>query len=197
MTVSQVARRLGLQQPLEEDDRWLVEQALIDAQSDLEAYLGRPVTPQSWTETGLVRFPDPDRWDLVNSPVVEIVSETAELDEDGVATGAWTVAYTAGLDGAGDPVLEPLRRYVRTAALYAPEVRALFRRLAPEAARQVVSLSVEGQSVTYADTYAASGKPGELGSPPLLASCDRWRVAGRRVFQRRTPRVRTSWDYWW
>lgn len=195
--VTDVARRLGLTLPLDDDDAWLIEQALIDAQSDLEAYLGRPVTPQTFTETGLIRFPEPDPWQLANYPVVAITTVTPETHLDGQPTGRFTVTYVAGLDGADDPELEPLRRFVRTHAIYSPDIRALYRRLAPEQARQVASLSVEGQAVTYTDTFAASGQPGAPGTLPTLASCDRWRIAGRRVFQRRTPRWRDDWYREW
>jgi hypothetical protein len=181
---------------LDEDDRWTLEQALLDAQADLEAYLGRPITPRAYTETGLIRHLSPDEWELSNYPLVAVTDVAAEMDEDG-PTGFYTVEYTAGLDGANDPDLVPLRRFVRAHAMYSTDVRALYRRLSPEASRMVTAMSVEGQSVTYSDTYAASGQPGAPGTLPTLASCDRWRLSGRRVFQRRTPRFRNVWDYWW
>ncbi len=203
--VTDVARQLGLPQPLGEDDRWLIERAIGDAQSDLEAYLGRAATPQTYTETGLIEYTN--GWRLQNAPVLSVTSATPENDTSGQPTGLYTVVYVAGLDGAADPELEPLRRFVRTHAIYSTDVQALFRRVAPERARLVEQSSVEGQSVTYADTYAVTGEPGS-GSPgalPTLASCDRWRIAGRRVFQRPTPYVEPwPWEYhdwrwreWW
>lgn len=186
--VDEVARRLGLPQPLEETDRWIIEQALTDAQADLEAYLGRSVTPATYTQTGM--WPVNGQYDLPQYPVISIVSTTPEVEPaTGMTTGTFTVTYIAGLDAENDPTLEPIRRFIRTHATYSPEVQALFRRLAPEEARRVMSLGVEGQNVTYADTYqvdanaTATGMPGAL---PTFKSCDRWRLAGRRVVQGRT-----------
>lgn len=196
VSASDVARQLGLPQPLSEDDQWSLERAIGDAQSDLEAYLGRAATPQTFTETGLIAYPG--GWRLKHAPVLSVVSATAETDTSGRPTGLYTVEYVAGLDGVTDPELEPLRRFVRAHAIYSPEIQIMFRQVAPERARLVEQVAVEGQSVTYVDSYAAPGAPGS-GSPgalPTLASCDRWRIAGRRVFQRPTPFFETwPWAY--
>jgi hypothetical protein len=201
----QIARRLGLPQPLDERDRWLIEQAITDAQADLEAYLGRPITAQTYTETGML--PVNGQYVLTYWPVIAITSTTAETDSDtGAPTGLYTVVYTAGLDGVTDPELEPLRRFVRTHTLYSETVQGVLRRLMPESARKVASLGVEGQNVTYADVYTVAGNATELGLPgalPTFKSCDRWRLAGRRVVQPLT-RAAESWPYettynsgWW
>lgn len=185
VTPEEVARRLGLPQPLSEQDRWTVEQALTDAQSDLEAYLGRPVTPQTYTETGLRPY-IAGNYRLKYAPVISMISATAEVDTANRPTGYYTVTYVAGLDGLADPVLGPIRRFTRTHAMYSPEVQLLFRRLRPDAARRITSLGLEGQNVGYSDTYAVSDKATEMGFPgglPTLKSCDRWRLAGRRVVQ--------------
>jgi hypothetical protein len=196
VTVEEVARRLGLPQPLEESDRWQIEQAIKDAQSDLEAYLGRQVTAQTYTQTGML--PIAGQYKLTHWPVIEIVSTTAETDPDtGAPTGRYTVVYTAGLDALTDPELEPIRRFVRTHALYSPLVQGVFRRLAPQAAQRVSSLGVEGQSVTYTDTYVTDPQATAMGLPgalPSLKSCDRWRLAGRRVHQVDT-RVSDVWPF--
>lgn len=195
VTVEEVARRLGLPQPLDEPDRWLIEQALADAQADLEAYLGRPVTPVTHTERV---FPPP--WGplpLREHPVIEVLSQTPEVDGGGTPTGWLVVVYVAGLDGADDPELAPLRRFVRTHAMYSAEVRALWRRLVPDAARTVTSVSVEGQGITFADTHQVASDASEKGLPgglPTLTSCDRWRVARRRVAQSPT-RVCAPWPF--
>ena len=192
-----VARRLGVEQPLDERDRWLIEQAIADAQSDLEAYLGRSVTPTTYTESGLWRSYD-GRYTLTYWPLIAIVSATAETHpESGQPTGYYTVMYTAGLDARTDPELAPIRRLVMLHALYSPMVQALYRRLAPTEARRIDSLNVEGQGVTYEDTYAVDAKATELGLPgalPSFKTCDRWRLAGRRVVQGRT-RVDGPWPY--
>jgi hypothetical protein len=208
---AEIARRLGVSQPLEEDDRWLLEAALIDAQADLEAYLGRAVTPRTYVDEHVRRreWPGADEWKLANAPIVSITSAVEETDTDGAPTGLYRVTYVAGLDGANDPELEPLRRYVRTHAIYSPGVQAWYRRTAPDLARTVTSVAVEGQSVSWSDNFpspvpgqqagqeAGAARPGSL---PTLASCDRWRVAGRRVFQRETPPPRwpdRDWAYEW
>jgi hypothetical protein len=208
---AEIARRLGVSQPLEEDDRWLLEAALIDAQSDLEAYLGRAVVPRTYVDEHVQRYvgPGADDWRLANWPVVSIAEVTEEEDTDGSPTGLWRVTYVAGLDGAADPELEPLRRYVRVHAIYSPGVQAWYRRTAPDLARTVTSVSVEGQSVSWSDNFPPP-LPGQMagkeagqtapGSLPTLASCDRWRIAGRRVFQRTTPPPRwpyRDWAYEW
>lgn len=190
-----IARRLGLPQPLDERDRWIIEQAIIDAQADLEAYLGRPITAQQYTQTGML--PVGGDYNLTHWPVIAIISTTAETGPDGRPTGLFTVVYTAGLDGVNDPELEPIRRFVRAHALYSDGVQALFRRLAPDQARKVTSLGVEGQNVTYADTYAVAADAAQVGLPgalPTFKSVDRWRLAGRRVHQ---PPTRTTelWPY--
>jgi len=201
--VEDVARRLGIPQPLEEEDRWRIEQALLDAQADLEAYLGRPVTPHTYTESGL--WPVyPGKYRLSHHPVIEIVSQVPETYPDGTPTGMWTVTYVAGLDGASDPELEPLRRWVRTHAMYSPDVQSLWRRLRPDLAQRITSISVEGQGITYGDTYAVDASASEKGLPgalPSLSTCDRWRLARRRVVQ---PATRVAvWPYgpaygeWW
>jgi hypothetical protein len=173
----------------------MIEQSLRDAQSDLEAYLGRPVTRQTYTQKHLLRYHD--GYHLTHFPVHEVVSETEEIHYSGEPTGYYTVVYEAGLDGESDPELEPIRRFVRTHAMYSDLVQALYRRLAPESARKVVSLNVEGQSVTYGDTFAsdpqasAQGLPGGL---PSMKSCDRWRIAGRMPHMAPT-RVSDAWPF--
>lgn len=192
--VDVIARRLGLPDPLTEDDEWLIAEAIADAQSDLEAHLGRPVTPREYTEMG--RFPFAGGFRLAQDPVVEVVSTTAETDPGtGQPTGLFTVVYTAGLDGALDPDLAPLRRYVTAHTIYSAGVQAILRRLAPESAQRVRTVAVEGQSVTYEDVYARSAEAGAVGSLPTLKSCDRWRVAGRRVHQAATRMNRGGWPF--
>jgi hypothetical protein len=206
VSADEVARRLRLQQPLTEDVRWAIDQAIWDAQADVEAYLGQPVTPTTFIETGLVAWPG--GWQLTNAPLISIVAVTAETDPDsGVPTGLYTVEYTAGIDAINDPTLAPIRRYVIAHAKYSPEVQLLLAEESPAPARRVASLTAEGQSVTYeadpdTDSQPGSGAPGAL---PLLSSLDRWRIAGRRVFQRPTdPASIGAWPYdyyrscsWW
>lgn len=202
VTVEEVARRLGLQQPLCESDRWIIEQSLVDAQSDLEAYLGQSVTPETYTETG--QREHWNGWHLEHHPILSVTSITPELDGEGHQTGRYTVVYVAGLDALSDPEMEPIRRFIRTSAMFSPGVQALYRRLDPAGARKVTTLSVEGQSVTYTDTYAVDAQATQLGLPgalPSLVSCDRWRLAGRRVHVARTnlgePWPYERYGHWW
>lgn len=205
VTADEIARRLGVPLPLQENDRWLIEQVIGDAQAGLEAYLGRAVTPRTYTDEHVHRMarPGADEWDLNHWPVQSITSVAEETDDDGDPTGLYTVVYVAGLDGANDPELEPLRRFVRAAAMYAPDLQQWLRRTNPEASRVVTSLGVDGQSVTWSDAYTVpgGGEAGGVGRVPSLSSCDRWRIAGRRVFQRRTLTPRPwpggDWAYEW
>jgi hypothetical protein len=194
-----VARRLRIPLPLGEDDRFVIESAIADAQADVESYLGRPIVVTEFTE--IVPPECSGGFPLAQTPVVEVVSAEPELDppSTGTWTGLYTVVYRAGLDAAGAPEMEPIRRYVRTHASYSPEVQALLRRVDVEATRTAKSLSVDGQSVTYEDvrpqgsTAPGSGMPGAL---PSLASLDRWRIAGRRVYRRQGDcDGREPWPY--
>lgn len=179
-----VARRLEIPLPLSEDDRYVIESEIRDAQAVVEGYLGRPIEVREITQTGLRLYPKGFR--LKTTPVVKVVSVTADLDGTDWL-GTYTVVYQAGLDAANDLDMEPIRLYVRLHAMYSPGVQALLRRVNPEAARKVTDLSVTGQSVKYKDVYSTDdAKPGTgvPGALPTLASLDRWRVAGRRVYVR-------------
>ncbi len=189
-----VARIAKLTRPLDEETQWIVEQAILDAQSDVAAYLGQPIVPALTHETGL--WPQTggsltaaSTWLLSGEPVIAVLSAIPDVSWH----GTYTVYYTYGLDAANDPALEPIRRWVRAAALASPGVAEAYETQNPVASRVITSLSAEGQSVAYgsvsvpgssAGGAAGSGAPGSV---PLLSSLDRWRVAGRRVFQRRTP----------
>jgi hypothetical protein len=206
VSADDIARRLGVDLPLSDDDRWLIEQAIGDAQTDLEAYLGRAVTPRTYTDEHVRRTAAvwPDEWRLSNWPIVSITSVTEETDEDGDPTGLYTVVYVAGLDGANDPELAPLRRYVMAAAIHSELLRAWYARKLPDLARRVTSLGVDGQTVTFTDTYSGGGSGQEgaaaIGGPPAQSSVDRWRIAGRRVVQHRGLHDRwrgRDWAYEW
>jgi hypothetical protein len=193
-----VARNLGFSLPLDEADRRLLAEAILDAQSDVEAYLGCPVTVRQFTQRGVWPAYGTD-WVLDEEPVTGIVSYTPEVNPvTGQATGAWTVVYTAGLDGASDSELLPIRRFVKTHAFYAPQVQAWFRRVAPQLAREVNRVSVEGQEVAYDRVFATTDQPGSgaPGTLPTLKSLDKWKRAGRRVYQRPTwPGEASPWPY--
>ncbi|MEV8634262.1 hypothetical protein AB0395_21665 [Streptosporangium sp. NPDC051023] len=186
VSVSDVARHLRIGEPWNEDDRWLIQQAIFDAQTDLEAYLGRPITPRLYTQKGLWPISShPHGYVLAYTPVIAVLSATPETFE-GQSTGRYTVTYTAGLDAANAPDLEPMRRLVRAHAMASPVLRDLAQRLGAASARVPQSVAVEGQSVTYADEKNASqAEQGDraAGSLPTFATCRQWRIAGRRAHQ--------------
>lgn len=191
-----VAVRAGLPIPLTVDRLDVIEAALEDAQDDLIGYLGRQLVPVTHVETGL--FPNADgTWNLSYYPLIAVVTAVAESYPDGQETGLWTVTYRAGLDAVSDPELSPLRRYVRTHALWGPEVRRLVREYDPSLDRIVRAATVDGQSVQYETAVQAGqvAKPGSgaAGSMPTLETCAKWRIGDREVFQR--PGVSLPWPY--
>lgn len=184
-----IAVRLGLTLPLSEADQRRVELAILDAQADVEAYLGRTIYPAEYVETGL--WPQSDgSWALCNYPVVTVVSAVEETSEGGQPLGTYTVTYTAGLDAANDVALLPIRRFVSAAAMNSPMVLDLWRAARSDGGRIITSLSTEGQSIGYKETTVLGTgtlAAGAAGSIPTLDSLDRWSLRGKRVFQRRDP----------
>jgi hypothetical protein len=197
VAVDDVARAMRLPLPLSADDSWRLSRAIQEAQFDVEAYLGRPITPTVYVEYGLWPIQGDIWWSLCHAPLIEVLSSVAETI-DGQATGTFTVTYTAGLDAANDPQLAPIRRYVAAAAMASPMMIDAWRATRSDGGRVVSSLSTEGQSVSFKyaspldSSGAGSGTATWPGSPPRLDSLDRWRLAGRRVFQRRERGV-WSW----
>jgi hypothetical protein len=192
ISVDDVARRLGLTRPVSADTAWLIEQAILDAQADVSAYLGRPIIPTEFTESGL--WPNADgTWLVCNLPLIAVISVVADVDPVSfAAVGTYTVTYTAGLDVAADPALAPIRRYLMAAVLNSADVIRLWRAAAPAAGRVAKSLTAEGQSISYENVTPAGGDPAKPGADtpgalPSLKSIDRWRVANRRLYQRPTP----------
>lgn len=191
-----IANKASMSLPLSAEQRDTITEAILDAQADVEGYLGRPIVPITYVETG--RYPAPDGWDLVehgDDPVLLVLAAIPETDpETSQPTGYYTITYTAGLDAKHDEVLRPIRRYVAAHALNSPEVTRLWTSTGGRG--EVRSISAEGQSISFGPASlggggsAGSGAPGAL---PTLASLDRWRLAGRRVHVAKT-RART-WPY--
>lgn len=191
-----VARLAGIPRPLDEDTQWLIEQAILGAQDDVIAYLGQPITPLLATEDGLypqsafLSLTDRRQWLLCNTPVIEILTADPET-ADPFPLGTYRVAYTYGLNVVTDPQMGPVRRWILASAVASPEVASAYAATAPDGGRLVTSVSAEGQSISYSAvkvpsaSVAGTAGSGAPGSVPLLSSLDRWRVAGRRVFQRR------------
>jgi hypothetical protein len=207
ISAEDIAHHLGLPLPMDSGSTYTVGEASKAAQSDLEAYLGRPSVPVQYT--AYHQRPTLHGWRLPEYPVLSIDAVTPETAPvSGQPTGLFTVVYTAGLDSVGDPDLEPVRRFIRLHAMFDPAVQILFRRQCPDIATRVMTGSVNGQSATITDAYPAmSGasmrSPAAVtasmtmpGSLPTLATCDRWRVSKRRVHQRRTIAGETApWPY--
>lgn len=191
-----IAVKAGISLPLSAEDRDTLTEAILDAQADVEGYLGRPVVPITYVETG--RYPGADGWDLVehgDDPVVTVISAIPETDaETTQPTGYYTVTYTAGLDARREEVLRPIRRYITAHAMNSPEITRLW--VTAGGRGQVKTVSAEGQSITFESATlggggnAGSGNPGAL---PTLSSLDRWRLAGRRVHVARTRT--TVWPF--
>ena len=197
--VTYVARRAGLAVPVEDDQvAFVLEEAIRDRMVQVETYLGIPITPTRAVDTG--RWANPGGWLLSREPVVEVISAVAETAPvTGGLTGTYTVTYTYGLDAAAGGEYEPIRRWVLAHSATHPDVRRLVRAdpAASTGTKTVVSVSAEGQSVSYKEDAPSGGGGGAAGSGgatvvdpsglPTLASLDRWRRANRRVYQRPTP----------
>ena len=184
--------------PLTASQRQTITEAILDAQADVVAYLGRAITPELRTEEHRWAW-EGEEWNLValgDDPLIRVVSAVPETDPvTGLPGDYFTVTYLAGLDTRHDPALRTIRRYVALHAMNSPEVTALWK-VVTNAKGEIRSVSAEGQSVSWAPaTLGGGGKAGsgEPGALPTLASLDRWRVAGRRVHQGKT---RTSdWPF--
>jgi choline dehydrogenase-like flavoprotein len=185
-----LAVKLGVPLPLTAEQRAALIDALLDAQTDVRAYLGRPILPQVVTER---RSWPPGGWLFVEQPVLEVLTETEVLDENSQPTGYWDVTYLAGLDARSDERLRPIRRVVLAQAAQQDAAVRLWSTAGAGAAtdgtgaKRVRSVSAEGQSVSY--TYATpdsggGGDKGGVGGPVRWSSIDSWRQRGRRVFQR-------------
>ncbi len=191
-----IAARAGIPLPLTDDQRETLTEAILDAQSDVSAYLGVPLTPEVFVQRDL--WPDRDQWTLTahgDLDIVGVLSADPQMFA-GAPTGYFTVTYAAGLDARNDSLLRPIRRYVRAHAMNSPEVVRAWK-VAVNPSGEIRSLSAEGQSVSFtAPTLgggtgkAGSGEPGTL---PTLGSLDQWRVAGRRVHQ--GPTHYGEWPY--
>lgn len=191
-----VAVKARIPLPLTDEQRDTLTEAILDAQADVEAYLGQSPVPVLHTQTDAYAYPD--GWDLTvhgDAQVLRVVSAVPVLDVAGDPTDYFTVTYYAGIDARTDPELRAIRRFVVAHAMNSPEVTDLWK-VATSTKGEIRSVSAEGQSVSWSPATlggggaAGSGAPGAL---PTLASLDRWRLAGRRVYQGRTRAG--SWPY--
>lgn len=186
-----LAKKARIPLPLSEEDRELIIECIRDAQADVIAHLGRPIMPTMYSESG--RYDVGGRWNLtpLDDPILEIVSATQDA-----SGGTYTIGYLAGLNAKDDPALQPIRRYVTAHAMNSPEFTLMWKTVTKPKG-DVKSVTTEGQSISWDKATlggggnAGSGAPGAL---PTLKSLDRWRVAGRRAFQRKTVPLE-PWPY--
>lgn len=177
----------GITLPLGEARREVIVEAILTAQADVYAYLGRQPMPQMIRETG--RHPWPDGWHLDahgDEPIITVLEALPEQNIEGWPTGLYTVTYLAGINARDDVTYAPIQRFIKAHAMNSPEFVRMWKS-ATKARGDIRSISAEGQSVSWtpASLGGGGGRPGDgsPGSLPTLASLDRWRVAGRRVHQ--------------
>lgn len=195
VSVASIARRLRLDVPLDPDDEAVLEDAIRDATADVEAYLGRSLTPVEVVETG--HWPWWEGWRLRGDDFIEIVSAVPETYTDGSVVGTYTITYMAGLDARTAPALEPIRRYIRAAVMNAPDVLRLWQ--ATTGARgNVTSLSTDGQAVTFAAATHGGGGAAGTGSPGALPDrSSLWPWRKQTVYQRPTTYYDGALPGWW
>lgn len=183
--VERIAKRLGLDVPLDDTSEAIITDAILSAQAEVEGYLGRNITPMQFIQRGAIAYAD--GWHLSEPKVLTVDLVVPEVDPiDGSPTGRYTVTYTAGID-ARSAQYGVIQRYVYNAALGDPEVARLWQAKQGAAAKRERNVSVEGQSISYdylTPTGVERAGSGGGSAAPTLASMDRWRLAGRRVFQR-------------
>lgn len=181
----EVADEAGIPLPLSERDRKIVVGAILDAQADVDGYLGQSPLPTTLVQRGVWDFGG--TWDLArftDLDVIRVLSSEPEMDSDGVATGTFTITYLAGIDAREDEY-RPIRRFIVAHAKNSPEFTTVWQRLT-KTRGAVKTVSAEGQSVSFGTATLGGGGAagsGAAGSLPTMASMDRWRVAGRRVHQ--------------
>ncbi len=173
-----VARRIGIPDAEFEGLREVLEDAIFDAQTDVEGYLRRPVQVTRFTEVARFDPTEPGSGSLAAAftprapgnglalawdPVVRVVSVTDNGD------GTAVVVYLAGLD-LSDRRHRPILRWIRAAA--ADDFLST-----PRGARYraVTSKSAGGQSISW---EKPSGGAAWAGSAPPLEVLSRFRKRG-------------------
>lgn len=179
-----LATSMSIPLPIDDQTRDLLTQAIIDAQADVTAYLGRPaLTPTSRTESGLYDWGD--EWsfsELGDDDLIRVTSVTPDAD------GSFTVTYLCGIDARTGVETEPIRRYIRAHAANSPEATRHWHSIVKPTGA-IKSASTQGQSVSYDKATLGGGGTSGSGAPgslPTLGSLDRWRLAGRNAYQSRT-----------
>ena len=185
-STEEVARKVGLDpDALTDDQETAILDAILDAQSQVQAFLNRESlfqTARSITD----QYPD-TTYELTDwhawPDVLAAVDDDFTVVSSAIQADGWyTVSVLTGIDAR---TITPIRRWiVRTAA---EQLRS-----DPDSAigtRRVSSLSAEGQSISYEKGSEAQGTPGNV---PPLDSLARWR---RPVIYRRTTVSAGAWPY--
>lgn len=174
VTAEDIARRLGYPTPSPARCASGSRPLSRTPRTHSSGTLAKPLLPTEFTETG-VRA-SPDGWVLSHAPIIAVLSATADTSSLPGPYGmpTYTVRYLVGIDARSAPETAPLRLWLRATAAHHPGLAD-----APARRRRISSATVEGQSVTY-DTAT---EPPLLLTPPDLATTDRWRLRGRRVYQ--------------
>jgi hypothetical protein len=177
VSAEDVAQILHLPLPIDAATRFSLHQYIRDAQGSVEGAIGAifPTVRVVHGVYGTGGDPsDPATWFSDPYLVGRILSAAANDD------GTHDITYTYGLDGAAEA---PIRLYVKyhAAALFAGSSEGIAR-----LGRRMTSLSVEGQSASFAaGPDAAPG--GMLAKPPTLEGLvARYRSAKPKAFQRAT-----------
>ncbi|MFJ8301369.1 hypothetical protein ACIQ9R_36460 [Streptomyces sp. NPDC094447] len=180
-SAEQVADALNIPLPLTAVQRERYWQKIREAQADVLAYIGRPLTPtprQLLSATPMFGYAldDPQAWPIQQyDDVVSVVSHISNAD------GTYEVQLLVGLDGSTE---EPIVRYVVAHA-------AESLRNDPsdtDGTRRVSSVSAEGQSISY-DTAPTPGQPGSL---PTIDSLSGYK---RLVYRPLTTAPTVPWPY--
>lgn len=156
----EVARETGITLPLTDSQRTLLAAKIRNVAGEMNAALGYWPSATTYTEQVLPQAYTGGKWQVDFPPVVQVISQTV------LASGEILLVYRGGFDVE---VTAALRSYLveHAAARYRGALPA------GSADRAVSSVSVEGQSVSYATPGA-----GEPGSLPTLDTIRRYRRVG-------------------
>lgn len=173
--VEKVAPWLGLEPAtLNDIQTELITDAILDAQSKVTEFLCRPLEPRSETLRGLYRDEAYPHTDVRAWPEAETVLDD-RLKVASYAVNAdnaqrFDVTFDVGLDVETDPELDAIRRFIRQDAVAGLQGAAALVVLG--IAREVTSVSAEGQSVSYAKKPSS---PDAAGGQMTVGSLRRWK----------------------
>lgn len=164
----------------------MIRAAIRAVQADITTYLGVPLVPS--TATVVL----PNAYYGID-PAIDLPDyiDPRDFGYVGNPDGSVTVTFTYGYDAANDVRLgAAVRRYILYAVIEQPRIVDLWRTsVGSTGAQRIKSASTNGQSVTYEQVGPTGEVIGSRGSKATdivdLSTLSYWRVAGRRVHQRR------------